>query len=262
MKSNSEVGHAKNVANLEDIIVRCIGLGVVYNPSRPELQIANLQQLYNEARMTLDRLIDALSEENIAINNRKIFFKDLPSFTTRVVNSLAANGASAQTLENARGIQRKMSGARAGKKEESNSAGAETETPSETSEDAQENGSSGASQTRSSSQQSFDLKMEHFARLVSLVQREPTYHPNEFELQASALQNKLMELREANTRVTYASSEVEAARRNRNRILYDEEMGVCACAKKIKMYVKSAVGATNIIYKQINRISFRVIRVN
>ena len=59
-KSNSEGGHAKNVANFEDVLVRCIGLSTVYNPSSPELQIGNLQQLLSEGRMALDRLIDAL----------------------------------------------------------------------------------------------------------------------------------------------------------------------------------------------------------
>ncbi|MBK7872892.1 MAG: hypothetical protein IPJ74_20585 [Saprospiraceae bacterium] len=259
-KSNSEGGHAKNVANFEDVLVRCIGLSTVYNPSSPELQIGNLQQLLSEGRMALDRLIDALSEADIAINNRKILFNALSGLTTKVVNAIGANGVSAQTLEDARGIQRKITGARASKKNGNENTDAETETNKDTLESVEGNKETNNPQTRSSSQQSFDLKVEHFARLVALTQREPTFNPNESELQVPALQNKLAELREANTRAAYAISEVEAARRHRNHILYDKKTGICACAKKIKMYVKSAVGATNAIFKQINRIPFKVIK--
>jgi hypothetical protein len=42
MASTSETGHAKNVANFEDLISFCNGYGVSYNPSKAILQIGNL----------------------------------------------------------------------------------------------------------------------------------------------------------------------------------------------------------------------------
>ena len=41
MASNSETGHAKNVANFEDLISFCNGYGATYNPSKEALTITN-----------------------------------------------------------------------------------------------------------------------------------------------------------------------------------------------------------------------------
>lgn len=258
-KSKIEVGHAKNVANFEDLVARCISYGSIYNPFRPELQVAGLQQLLSEARMALDQLIDAVTTENNAINQRANLFKDLPSFVTRIVNALAAGGAKQKTLEDAKGIQRKITGKRASKKEENKEAAPEGEKTGSLSATAAENGVNASSKQRSSSQQSYDMKIEHFARLVSLLQNEPTYTPNELELQLSTLQNKLMELRSANTQVTNATAAAEAARRLRDRVLYHEESGLCVRAQQVKLYVKSIFGATSREFKELNRIKFRVI---
>ena len=40
MASNSETGHAKNVANFEDLISFCTGYGATYNPSKAAIQLA------------------------------------------------------------------------------------------------------------------------------------------------------------------------------------------------------------------------------
>lgn len=43
MPSTSETGHAKNVANFQDLISFCTGYGATYNPSKAALSVANLQ---------------------------------------------------------------------------------------------------------------------------------------------------------------------------------------------------------------------------
>lgn len=258
--STSETGHSKNLTGLEKVIIQCISLDTIYNPSKEELQIPYLQQLHAEGRVILDQLIDAVSEEDIAINNRKIVFADLAPLATRIVNALAANGAKVETINDAKGIQRKIQGARASKPNESKGNTTESKTTTDASETPNENGASTDPKQRSSSQQSFDLKIEHFTRLLALTQRELTYNPNESELQIGALQNRLAQMREANTRVLYASSAAETIRQKRDTVFYDEETGICARAQQIKMYVKSAVGATSAVFKQINRIPFKMLR--
>lgn len=42
MASQSEVGHAKNVANFEDLIAYCTAYGAAYNPSKTALQLTSL----------------------------------------------------------------------------------------------------------------------------------------------------------------------------------------------------------------------------
>ncbi len=39
MASQSEVGHAKNVANFQDLITYCTAYGATYNPSKTTLQL-------------------------------------------------------------------------------------------------------------------------------------------------------------------------------------------------------------------------------
>lgn len=48
MSSNSEVGHARNVANLQKLIEQ-VSVYTLYNPPVKNLQIADLQSLYTTA---------------------------------------------------------------------------------------------------------------------------------------------------------------------------------------------------------------------
>lgn len=257
-KSSSEKGHATNLANFEDVLVRYQGFGPLYNPTRQELQLPYLQQVFQEARTALDQLIDANTTESNATNTRKATFKNLPTFVTRVINALAASGADKATMEDAKAIKRKLDGKRASKLENENNNDATSESIAGTNESAAENGNEAKSKQKSSSQRSYDLQVEHFARLVSLIQSMPNYNPNEPELQLGTLQSKLYELRSANTMVTIAEANVEAARRERNRIFYQEMTGLVPLALQSKLYVKSIFGATSAAYKQIHRISFRM----
>lgn len=42
MRSTSETGHAKNVANFDELISYAIGYGADYNPSKEAIQIPGL----------------------------------------------------------------------------------------------------------------------------------------------------------------------------------------------------------------------------
>jgi hypothetical protein len=49
MASTSEVGHAKNIANLNLLNTNIASLGAIYNPSNPKLLLTNLQSIYTNA---------------------------------------------------------------------------------------------------------------------------------------------------------------------------------------------------------------------
>ena len=46
MASTSETGHAKNIANFQDLISFCEGYGSTYNPTKEGLKIPQLQALH------------------------------------------------------------------------------------------------------------------------------------------------------------------------------------------------------------------------
>ncbi len=257
-KSRSETGHVKNLMNFEDLLVRFNALGPRYTPSRPELQLGHLQQVQQEAQMVFDRLTMALTLNDTATNTRFDLFELLRPLATRIVNNLIASGVSAKTLEDARGFQRKIQGTRLSKKETDAPPAPMETSAAETAANGTENGETAADKTRSGSRLSYDLKIDHLAKLVSLTQNEPMYQPHEPDLQIGALQNFLQQLRTANTNKTYAEAELEAARSERQRVFYHPETGMVPLAMQAKAYVKAALGTTSEDCKYIQRIKFRM----
>lgn len=49
MASTSEVGHAKNIANLNLLNTNIIAVGTIYNPSNSKLKLTNLQSIYTNS---------------------------------------------------------------------------------------------------------------------------------------------------------------------------------------------------------------------
>jgi len=114
-------------------------------------------------------------------------FKPLKSLATKIINALDATDASAQTVKDARTINRKIQGQRATPK-------AANPPPTEATETA-------ADKTISTSQQSYDQLIEHFAKLVELLTSDGNYKPNEADLTVAACQTKLTALKTVNTQV-------------------------------------------------------------
>ena len=53
MASSSEVGHAKNVSNLETMLSYCTGYGAVYNPSNSDLLLSDLTTLHTDSKASV-----------------------------------------------------------------------------------------------------------------------------------------------------------------------------------------------------------------
>lgn len=54
MPSSSETGHAKNVANFENLVAFVTGYGTKYNPYRESLKLPDLQNQLAAARSALE----------------------------------------------------------------------------------------------------------------------------------------------------------------------------------------------------------------
>ena len=53
MTSTTETGHAKNVANFEDLISFCTGYGTACNPSKNNLKLTALNTLFTNSKSVL-----------------------------------------------------------------------------------------------------------------------------------------------------------------------------------------------------------------
>jgi hypothetical protein len=243
MASSSETGNAKNVANFEDLISFCTGYGAAYNPSKASIKLVALGTLRTTAQGTLVAVVTASTGFINATNARVIAFDPLKPLATRIVNALSATDATPEMIEDAKSINRKIQGSRKG------GSTPPPEPPPEGTPPPDDN-------QISVSQQSYDSLIENFAKLVDLVKSEPTYTPNEVELQIVTLTALVLDLRAKNTAVINAITALSNARIARNKTLYADKTGLYDIQLEVKKYVKSVFGATSPEYKQVSGIKF------
>ena len=155
-----------------------------------------------------------------ATNARELAFKPLKSLSTKIVNGLAATEATAQTVDDVKSTNNKIQGKRAKAVEKPDAkalaAGAEPV------------------KTASTSQQSYDKLIDHFAQLIATLTAEPKYLPNENELKVATLNTLLTDLRAKNTAVISATTALSNARIARDKALYGETTGILDVAQDVK----------------------------
>ncbi len=235
-----DTGHVKQVAAFEKLLGFCNAQGAMFNPSKGAIQSAALNSLLTSAQQSLEAVRTARTALNNAVNVRNDTFKGVPKFMTRIVNALAASGASTATLEEAYRYNRKFY--RGGKPK------AKPVAPANASEGT-------VVVSRSISQLDFDSRVDNFEGLVKVVSLEPSYLPNEADLQLSSLTTFAANLREINTAVLNAQVTVSNARAMRNRLLY-ESSGIHGLARVVKRYVKGVFGFQSVAYNQIRSLRF------
>ena len=102
MASTSETGHAKNVANFQDLIEFVTGYGATYNPSKASLKLSNLVALKASAEGNLTDVISKNTNYNNRVNERITAFSGLKAYSTRLVNALQTTDATPETVGNAK----------------------------------------------------------------------------------------------------------------------------------------------------------------
>lgn len=244
MPSTSETGHAKNVANFEDLISFCTGYGATYNPSKDALTISKLKVLHTQAKDSLQQSKTSKNSFDSATNGRQLSFKDLKPLATKIINALTVSGASSLTVDDAKTINRKIQGSKSNSSKKANTS---TTTSKETTP---------TDKTISTSQQSYDSMIDHFTKLIETASQDANYKPNETQLQVATLQVKLADLKKSNTDLIDAYTDYSNARISRNNVLYNPLSGLVQTALEVKKYVKSVFGATSPQYKQVSSLEF------
>ena len=242
MGSTSEVGHAKNVANFQDLADFLEGFGATYNPAKTALKLPQVKTQIAKAEAALDNVTDTKTAFNDATNERVIVFSDLKSLSTRLMGALRATDASKQKIDDAEGFNKKIQGVRTSK------------TPKVATPDTP------VPDTISTAQLSYDQQIQHFTGLISVLQSEPTYKPNEADLKLTALNAKKADMIKKNKAVNLAFTKVSNARILRNKLLYAVGTGILDTAEAIKLYVRSVFGTTSAEYKQVKGIPFKLVK--
>ncbi|MFV0146067.1 hypothetical protein OBJ68_12775 [Empedobacter falsenii] len=110
MASTSETGHAKNIANFQNLIAFVKGYGTTYNPSKTALKITQLETLLTDAQGKLTDVVDQNAIYNTKVNARQSSFSGLKSLSTRLINALQITDAKDLLIEDAKGFNRKLQG--------------------------------------------------------------------------------------------------------------------------------------------------------
>ena len=246
MASTSETGHAKNVANLDELISFVGGYGAVYNPSKSAIKLLALQALSTAAKTAIGAVNSANSAYSNAVAAREVAFAPLGKLTTRILNALKATDTTTQVDESAQTIVRKLQGRRANPKKSEDEVKALAAEGKEVNE-------------ISTSQMSYDSRLDNFDKLIKLLTSVPLYAPNEAELKVAALTTLYNDLKAKNAAVIAASTPLSNARITRNDVMYKPNTGLVDVALDTKTYIKSVFGASSPQYKQVSKLGFRVV---
>jgi hypothetical protein len=238
MSNYYETGHAKNVANFQDLIAFCTGYGATYNPTKNALKLPQLNTLFTSGQNALADVVTKNTAYNNAVNARIASFDGFRALSTRLINAFQTTDATTEKINDAKGFNRKIQGKRASK----------IDTPVDP--------NAPAPTTISSSHQSYDQLIQHFAGLISVLQSEPTYTPNENDLKIATLTAKQADMTAKNTALATAYTAVSNSRINRDKVLYKETTGLVPIATDVKKYIKAVFGASSAEYRQVKSIEF------
>ena len=236
MPSTSEVGHAKNVANLQKLTEQ-IKVYTLYNPPVENIKIANLQTLYSDASSILNQVEDKRNANKNAITLRQTAFENLKPTATKIINHLGILGLSQGTIDQAKSLNRLIQG---GQKKET--------TPPEEGKEKQK--------TVSTSRQSYTQMAENFGILLQLLGTIPTYNPNEDDLKLANLKTYKNSLVSSTQSVDQTEAELNNKLIERDQLLYADGTGLYSIAQNVKKYVKSLYGATSTEYSNVSAIKF------
>ena len=243
MVSTNETGHQKNVANFDALIAFATGYGASYNPSKAALAIDALKALSDQAKDAINTVSTAEPAYKNAVAAREAAFAPLSKLTTRIINALKATDAAKQVVDDAKSVARKIQGTRAKAKLTDEQKKALAEQGKEVVE-------------ISTSQMSFDNRLDNFFKLTQLLASVPEYAPNETELKVDTLNRMMDDLKAKNAAVMDATTPLSNARIARNEVLYKENTGLYDVAADVKAYVKSVFGASSPQYRQVSKIKF------
>lgn len=249
MPAYYETGHPKNVATFFKYNQFLTTLGATYNPSSTAITLASLTTTQTQAD-TKQKAVKT-SEEfwKDATNNREKPFKDLPAFSTQIFAALKSFNPSQLTIDDFAYLVGKMHGYDNAKTPQNDKSKIVIDPSNPTP----------VTPSKSNSQQSFDQKLEHFEKMILVLQTAPSYLPNEVNLQIPSLQAYLITLQNLNKAAEQAKSDLKAARIGRNLFFYEKGTGFLDIVKQSKQYILSVFGATSQQYK--TALTFKLVRV-
>jgi len=238
MSSNSETGHAVNIANFGLIIMICEGHGAWYNPTNPLIFVANMKAQLDAATALQDAYMLAKVRILGPRNDRAILYEKLISVAKRSVGVLESSEANTGEIERAKSLVRLITGSNVRKKK-----GAKKRK-----EGAEE---------RSNSHLGFVMRLDNFVQLQIFYAGNANYAPNEADLKVGSMQNLITDINAMNETVEKREIAAENLLIERNKTFYKNENCLIDVSLKCKKYVMGLFGARSEEAKSVTGIKLR-----
>jgi hypothetical protein len=232
-------GNVNQVAAFGKLVGICNDLGARYNPSKAALMPTALATLHEQAQQSLEAVTVAHINYMLVINRRQERYAGIYPLVARVVRALSSSGTSAANLQDARMIRRKLSSR-----------------PVPVMETTDANGEEGIQQpSRTISYLDFQSKATVFSSFINLMERIPSYLPNEKELQVSALRETLAEMKSVSVEVAQAANALANARMHRNEVMLGKG-GMNETGNAVKEYIRSVFGVRSEPARELGKLRF------
>ncbi len=243
MATQSEVGHAKNLANLDKLIDLISQFGIIYNPTNPQLNIAGFNTLKALCTTDYNNWIATLTTWKTDTDIREIALEPIDKLCTAILDHVKTLNIAQQTINDTASIVSKIHGdtakltkADAGKIIDPNQPPPPIPI--------------------STSQQSYDSIIANFDKLIQQAQAIPSYAPNETNIKIANLQTLLASLKTKNLNAITATNALNLARNQRNLSFYANNTGLYSITKKAKSYIRQIYGSASSQYHQATAIKF------
>lgn len=162
-KSNSEVGHAKNAANLVKLQQITVEMGPLYQPANTKIQPAAFNTFTLKVTENAEQFSTLFQPYKDAVATHEDTFEPLFKLSTRVLNSFKALQLSENTEQILINLTKKLKGERIKPIKADKIATEETN-------------------HISVSQLSYDNQVSNFENIIAFLAIQPLYTPNETEL--------------------------------------------------------------------------------
>ena len=251
MASQSEVGHAKNLANIDKVINLATQFGITYNPTNPQITLVGLATTKTNCTTVATNLANIFVTYKNDTNLREIGYKPVDKLVTAVLDNVKTLNVPQQTIDDCAALVKKIHGDTKNLQATPalNKAIDPNNNPIPINDPTAPN-------TISTSQQSYDSILANLQKLVLQVQAIPSYAPNEANIQTANLTTLIANLSIANLGAITSINAYNLARNQRNLVFYAPSTGLTDIMKKVKSYTRQVYGSQSSEYHQMTAIKF------
>lgn len=251
MASNSEVGHAKNLANLKLLKDLIAQVGAPYAPSNALLTVASVTTLIATCQADYNNWTAKLILFKDESDKREIAFEPIGKLVTEINSSVQQLNEPQQTFNDIQALVSKIHGADNRIKKSIASKQVDPSIPIDPS-----NPTPLPIDPISTAQLSYDSLLKNFDLLIQRLQTITAYAPNEVDIQIATLTALFTTLTTLNLNAGSATNTLNLARNQRNLSFYAPATGLYDITIKIKKYLKSNKITKGAIYKTATQLKF------